>query len=91
MRRQGLNWEALIERVANHYKVEGDSLRDGRKERGSVRARSVVCYLAVRKFRMSATEVALKLNITPSAVSKLVTRGQSFVPTGADEELLMEN
>jgi hypothetical protein len=40
---------------------------------------------------MSVTEVALKLNITLSAVSKLVTRGQSFVPTGAVEELSMEN
>ena len=25
------------------------------------------------------------------AVSKLATRGQSFVPKGADEELFMEN
>jgi plasmid maintenance system antidote protein VapI len=42
--------------------------------------------LAVRKLGLTATELALKLNITPSAVSKLVVRGQSVVhETGVEE------
>ena len=47
-------------------------------KRRVVRARSVLCYLAVGKLRMSVTKVALRLNITPSAVSKPVVRGQSI-------------
>ena len=39
---------------------------------------------------MSATEVARKLNITPSAARKLATRGQSVAPIGAVEGLLMK-
>ena len=88
-KRQGYDLEVLLERVASHYKVDEDSLRDGRKQREAVKVRSVLCYLAVRKLRMSATKVALKLNITPSAVSKLVMRGQSIVHiTGVEESLI---
>jgi len=89
-KRQGYDLEVLLERVASYYKVDENSLRDGRKQREAVKARSVLCYLAVRKLRMSATEVALKLNITPSAVSKLAMRGQSVVPITGVEEFLIK-
>jgi putative transposase len=86
LKRQGYDWEGLLQRVAGYYKLDENSLRDGRKEREAVKVRSVLCYLAVRKLRMSATEVALKLNITPSAVSKLVPRGESIVHiTGVED------
>lgn len=86
LKKQGMDLEKILERVANHYKIDGSSLTDGRKERGAVKARSVLCYLAVRKLGLTATELALKLNITPSAVSKLVVRGQSVVhETGVEE------
>jgi len=86
LRKQGMDLEKILERVANHYKIDGSSLTDGRKERGAVKARSVLCYLAVKKLGLTATELALKLNITPSAVSKLVVRGQSVVhETGVEE------
>ena len=86
LRRHGLDWKVLVERVADHFKVDGESLRGGRKERGVVRARSGICYLAVRKLGMSATEVARRLAITVSAVSNLAARGQFVVPKAAFEE-----
>jgi len=87
--RQGFDLEALLKRIAGYHKVDMDSLRTGIKERNIVKARSVLCYLAVRKLKMSATEVALKLNITPSAVSKALIRGHSILyQTGVEENLL---
>ncbi len=74
LKRQGLGWDSLVKRVMDEFEINGESLTDGRKERRVVRARSILCYQAVRKLRMTVTEVALKLRITPSAVSKLLSR-----------------
>jgi chromosomal replication initiation ATPase DnaA len=41
-------------------------------------ARSVLCYLAVRKLLFSCAEVARTLNISASAVSKAVAKGQTL-------------
>jgi chromosomal replication initiation ATPase DnaA len=64
------------------FDITREDMTEGRKERRVVRARSVLCYWAVRKLRMTVTEVALKLRITPSAVSRLVSRGQHFIQEG---------
>ncbi len=91
LERKGFDFETLLRRVANYYKIDMDNLRVGFKERSIVKARSVLCYLAVRKLKMSATEVALKLNITPSAVSKAVIRGQSFLHQTEDGGFLINS
>jgi chromosomal replication initiation ATPase DnaA len=61
LKRQGFDLEALLRRVADYYKIDVDSLRTGTKERSILKARFVLCYLAVRKSNMSATQVALNL------------------------------
>ena len=82
MKREGIGWESLTEKVMSEYGVGSEGLTDGRKDREVVRARSALCYQAVRGLRMTAREVALKLRVTPSAVSKLVSRGQQLVMDG---------
>jgi len=82
LKRQGLGWDGLMERVMVEFDITREDLTEGRKERRVVRSRSVLCYWAVRKLRMTVTEVALKLRITPSAVSRLVSRGQHFIQEG---------
>jgi len=89
IKRQGFDFEVLLRRVADYYKINMDSLKTDMKERSIVKGRSVTCYLAVRKLKMSATEVALMMNITPSAVSKAIIRGQSILrQTGVEETLI---
>lgn len=39
-----------------------------------VRVRSIICYLAVHKLMISAADIASKLNLSPSAVSKSAVR-----------------
>ncbi|MCK4390683.1 MAG: hypothetical protein KAV83_10680 [Desulfobacterales bacterium] len=75
--------------LSNHYGIETDYLRTASKKPDIVTARSVLCYLMVRKLKVNGTEVALKLNITPSALSKAVIRGQSVIAgTGVEKHLL---
>ena len=59
-----------------------ERLTDGTKDREAVRARRQLCYQAVRRLTMTAREVALKLRITPSAVSRLVSGGERHVMGG---------
>jgi putative transposase len=82
LKRQGVGWNALMERAMVEFDVDRESLTDGRKERRVVRARSILCYRAVRKWGMTVTDVALKPKMTPSAVSRLVSRGQHLLMEG---------
>jgi putative transposase len=75
---RGIDVETLLKRVAGYYKIDTDELRTRSKVSGIVTARAVLCYLAVRKLNISCAALAGKLNITPSAVSKAVKRGQSM-------------
>jgi hypothetical protein len=73
----GPNLEALIEKAAVYFKVDIDELKTASKQRNISHARSVVCYLAVRKLMISCTNVARALKISPSTVSKAVAKGRS--------------
>ena len=90
LRNQGLDLETVLSRVANYYEIDVDTLQTASKQPGITKARSAVCYLAVRKLKVSGTAVARKLNITPSAVSKAVIRGQSILNRTAIEKILIE-
>ncbi|MGD8774034.1 MAG: transposase [Syntrophobacterales bacterium] len=88
---QGLNYDALVSRVANYYGIELNKLMTKSKVPAITRARSVLCYLAVRKLGLNGNEVALKLNISPSAVSKATRRGESTLPETEIEKILQES
>ena len=75
---KGITVKEMMARIAHHYQIDLDDLRSGNKARQVVKARSALCYLTVRKLGATAVEVAGKLNISPSAVSKSVARGQAF-------------
>ena len=69
---------ALMASIAHHFGVHLDDLRRGTKTRQVVKARAALCCLAVRKLGATAVELARGLNISPSAVSKSVARGQAL-------------
>lgn len=73
---KGLNLDRLINAVACCIGVEDNLLKTSLRKRNIGRARSVICYLAVVKMKYSNAEVARRLNISPSTVSKAITRGQ---------------
>lgn len=58
--------------------AEGDLWREGRR-RELVRARSLLCFRAVRELGMSMTHLARRLNISTVGVSKSVARGVGMI------------
>ena len=73
---KGIGLDALIDATAKHFDINPEIIKGSGKQREGVRARSIVCYLAVEKLAMVGAQIARQLNITASAVSKLVSRGR---------------
>jgi hypothetical protein len=67
----------LIKKVSKFYQIDITELKTASKARRVSSARSVLCYIGVRKLLYSCAEVARSLNISPSTVSKAVTKGQA--------------
>jgi predicted transcriptional regulator len=52
--------------------------------------RSIICALAMDRLKISGAEVARQLNLSPSAVSKLVYKGRQDKLNKALEEELFD-
>lgn len=87
----GLSLDTLVSSVADYYGLKADKLMTASKEPIVVKARSTLCYIGVRKLMLSGQQVALKLNITPSAVSKAIRRGESILRKTEVEKILGES
>jgi hypothetical protein len=87
----GISLDSLVSSVADHYGLEAEKLMIASKEPRVVKARSTLCYIAVRKLMLSGKQVALKLNISPSAVSKAIRRGESILGEIVLEKILRES
>ena len=74
----GPNFETLLSKVAKYYRIDSDDLKTAGKESTLTKARTVLCYLAVRKLQISCADVARKLKISPATVSRAASRGKSF-------------
>ena len=91
LQRQGWNFETLLSRVADYYGLEPESITSGSKVRMIVKGRDILCYMAVRKLKMSCVKVGKKLGVTQSSVSKAVIRGQSILKDTNFETLILKS
>ena len=73
---KGFDLETLIERVAEKMGLGPTDLRGPNKQRMSVRGRSSICALAMEYLGFSGRELSRRLEVSPSAVSKLLQRGR---------------
>jgi len=73
---KGVDLDTLIVGVADHFQIETQIIKSASKQRTVSRVRAIVCCLAVDHLRLRAADVARKLSLTPSAVSKLLARGR---------------
>jgi len=73
---KGFKIDQLIMTVAEYLGLDVDLIVRKGSKRSIALARSIICALAVDRLIFSGADVARKLNITPSAVSKLVVRGR---------------
>ena len=73
---KGLSLDNLVAAVADHFSIESDIIRSSSRQRMVAKARSIVCCLAVDQLMVHGAEVARRLNLSTSAVSKLASRGR---------------
>jgi len=78
LRSQGYDTNGLAEVVAALMQIPVAQVLAAGKNRQVVRARSLLCYWAVRECGMSMTSLAKKLDISVTAVSQAVKRGEKL-------------
>ena len=70
----GIDLDTLLVQVAQYYKTDPADLKTASKEATITQARTVLCYLAVRKLKISCADVARTLRISPATVSRAAGR-----------------
>jgi hypothetical protein len=73
---RGMDLEKLVNFAAKYFEIEGGLIKSPVKERTAARARAVVCFLATDRLGMTGAEIARKMHLTTSGVSKLARRGR---------------
>jgi REP element-mobilizing transposase RayT len=74
---KGLDINRLIDAVLKHFELDLDILMSSSRQTIVARARGIICCLAVDELMISGREVARKLHLSASAVSKLAARGRT--------------
>jgi hypothetical protein len=78
LKRLGYDYEKVLERISLLFQLEKDYITRRGNHRDRVQARDLLCYWTVVELGMPMVDVARKLNITPSAVSYAVQRGEKM-------------
>ena len=79
LRAHGVDFKQLLERVAQIFNLTTEDVLSPGKQRQRVRARSVLCFWAVRELGMTETALSRELRISQPAVSNAVGRGERTV------------
>lgn len=85
---QGLDLDDIITLVSEHFSVDQTIIKSAIKQKAAARARGIVCHLAASHLRMTGTELAEYLGLTPSGICKLAARGRTDPETGELSERL---
>jgi putative transposase len=76
LKSQGYDIDKLADRVADIFSVKPEEIFQPGKQPVKVKARSLLCYWAVRELGFTMTDLAPKLNISQPAVSISAQRGE---------------
>jgi REP element-mobilizing transposase RayT len=87
----GPDLEQLLNTVAQYYEIDPEDLKTASKESTITKARTVLCYLAVRKLMISCADVARTSRISPATVSRATSRGPELLNLEKIQKDLMEN
>jgi hypothetical protein len=79
---QGVDFNALLQRIAQQTSLSTEAILSPSKARPRVRARSLLCYLAARCLGMTMTELSRRMGVTVAAVSIAVGRAERSVQAG---------
>ena len=87
----GIDIDTLLVRVAQNYKIDPEDLKTASKEATITKARTVLCYFAVRKLMISCADIARRLKISPATVSRAASRGAALENLKQLQEQLLGN
>ena len=73
-----VDFEKVLYRVSKLFDIDAQQILRSGKQPMMVKARSLVCYWAVKELEMSGANVSQKLKITNSTVSRSVARGEKI-------------
>jgi REP element-mobilizing transposase RayT len=73
---QGYDIDNVVDRVAEVFRLKPEEVLGSGKQLQRVKARSLLCYWAVKELEITGMDVARKLGISNSAVSRAVVRGE---------------
>jgi putative transposase len=72
----GFDFETVVDRVSRVFHIEKEYITGRGRHKERVLARDLLCYWTVVELGMSMVDVARKCDLTPSAVSYAVQRGE---------------
>jgi putative transposase len=75
---QGYDLEKVTIRVSSELGLDPEQVWTAGKHQITVKARSLMCYWAVRRLGISTTELSKKLGVSPPSVSISVKRGEKI-------------
>jgi len=75
---QGYGFDWLVDQVAKLFNLERDIVTRPGRYPDTVKARSVLCYWAVRKLGLSTLELSRRLNVSQPTISQSVKRGEGI-------------
>ena len=75
---QGVDFDKVIDRVAKVFSLKPEQVLSSAKQSQRVMARSLLCYWAIKELEMRGADVARRLKISNSAVSRSVARGEKI-------------
>ena len=73
---EGVDFDQVVQRVAELLHLTTAEVLQYGKKPMAVLARSLLCYWATREVGISATELAIRLGLSQSAVSRSALRGE---------------
>jgi hypothetical protein len=75
---QGYDLDKLTLRVSSELGTDPEQVWSYGKHPATVKARSLLCYWAVRKLGFSATELSKKIGVSQPSVNISVNRGEKL-------------
>lgn len=78
LKRLGYNLDRIAKRVGEIYGIEKDEVFSRGRQQRKVKARSLLCYWAVREAGLSLRELARQLEMSGPGVGFAVERGEAI-------------
>jgi putative transposase len=85
LKAEGYDLKKLVKRVSEITGISSAQIFDSQRDKKRTDARSILCFWAKDELGMTQCELALALNLTPSAISHAVKRGRTMVEESSYE------